>query len=471
VRKLSRPVFKLPELPLAQIERRVRLLTAGGRWSTHLSGTARRSLRWLIFDGILANISDAIINAYQSIYLMALGASRAQLGALDALANLSMPVAMVPGARLAARARQYKWLVVIPAAISRLLLLGLVLLPGLIAPSQVILLGIAIVVLRNFLNNLLNPAWTAMMGSIVPLEWRGRYFSTRNIFMGAAAFIALMAVGQLIDRVGTPVGYQWALAVAMVMGLGSNYAFSRVDEAPHSVLTYPGTKQIPLWQQLRLHKHFIALCVATGLWNFGQRIAGPFFYVFFADELKASAYLVGLSSAAATLSALPGQRIFGVLNDRKGAHWVQLLTGLIIPTVPLLWSVMTQPWQAIPVEILSGFVWAGYNLAALNLLLEMTPDEGRPSFVAVYQAAAGLGMALGAGVGGWIAEVQGYRAVFFASAAGRLFAALFFAVLFRKRPPAMSAVGSGVQPVDEVVPETPGAAVEVQGGSVDQEEG
>lgn len=461
----------MPELPLKQVERRVRLLSAGGRWSTNLSRTARRSLRWLIFDGIFANISDAIINAYQSIYLLALGASRAQLGALDALANLSMPVAMVPGARLAARARQYKWLVVIPAVISRMLLLGLALLPGLIAPSQVILLGIAIVVLRAFLNNLLNPAWTAMMGSIVPLEWRGRYFSTRNIFMGAAAFLALMAVGQLIDQVGTPAGYQWALAVAMIMGLGSNYAFSRIEETPHAPAAQPGVRQTPLWQQLRHHKHFIALCAATGLWNFAQRIAGPFFYVFYADELKASAYLVGLSSAAATLAALPGQRLFGVLNDRKGAHWVQLLTGLIIPTVPLLWSVMSQPWQAVPIEIVSGFIWAGYNLAALNLLLEMTPDEGRPSFVAVYQAAAGLGMALGAGVGGWIAQVQGYRAVFLVSAAGRLFAALFFAALFRERPPAMSAVASGVQPLEEAVPETPGTAAEAQGGSVDQEEG
>jgi len=108
---------------------------------------------------------------------------------------------------------------------------------------------------------------------------------------------------------------------------------------------------------------------------------------------------------------------------------VQRLTGFGIPIVPALWGLITQPWQAFPLQLLAGFLWAGYNLASFNLLLELTPTESRPQFVAVYQAAVGIGLAAGAAVGGWIAQVWGYRPVFWVSGVGRLVIAVAFSVL------------------------------------------
>ena len=460
---LKLPKRARPQVSLSRLYNRLRLISAGGRWSTRLSARVRHSLRWLIFDGILANTSDAIIMAYQSVYLLTLGASKSQIGTLDALSNLAMPIAMVPGGRMAARAAKYKWLVVVPALVSRLLLFGLAFLPFLgTTTSTLVYAGIAIVVLRAFLTNLLNPAWTAMLGTLVPIQWRGRYFSTRNILMGGAAFFALLGVGRLIDLTGSPLGYQLAFGIAALTGLGASYALSRVEETPRVVPKRARRDWTSLWTQARQHRRFVLLCVTAALWNFAQRIAGPFFNVFFADGLQASAALIGVASAAATLAALPGQRIFGLLNDRKGARWVQRLTGFVIPVVPFLWGVLTRPWQALPVEVLSGFVWAGYNLAAFNLLLEMTPDEDRPSFVAAYQAVVGLGMAGGALVGGWLAQAQGYRAVFFTSAAGRLLAATVFALVIGEERPAEPEEPAPAETVPTVVqPDESASVVEV----------
>jgi len=441
MRSFPRISFKRPDLqwiaaPLSRGYWRLSLLVAGGRWSTQLPAKARRSLRWLALNGILANISNSIINTYQAVYLLALGATPADIGLLSALANLTMPLAMLPGGRLARRARQYKWLVAIPALIARLSLLGLILLPCLSSQVRVIVaIAIGVVVARTFLMNLVNPAWTTMLGTIVPLRWRGRYFSTRNILLGGAGFLALLAVGQVIDRLASPQGYQVTLGIALVAGLGGVYALTRVEEPRRTLPPRAKGQTLHLRRVLRGQGRFLAFCGTAALWNFSVQIAGPFFIIFLSDEVGASASLLALSSATSVLAALPAQRVFGVLNDRKGARWVQRLTGFIIPLVPGVWGFLQQPWQAFPVQLISGFAWAGYNLAAFNLLLEMTPDEDRPTFVAVYQALVGLGMAGGAALGSWLIKTQGYQPVFLASAIGRLAAAALFSwVIVRGLP-------------------------------------
>ncbi|MFP4343404.1 MAG: MFS transporter [Anaerolineales bacterium] len=409
---------------------RLGLLLAGGRWTAQLPASLRRSLRWLVVDGLLANISDPILGTYQSVYLLALGATRAEIGLLSSLSSLSMPVAMVPAGRAAARSEQYKGLIVISALLGRLFLLGLILLPFLYPPRLVIFLGIGFAVLRMFLLQFLTPAWTAMIADLVPAQWRGRYFSTRNILTGAVSFLTLLFVGFLIDRFSEPItGYQVAFAFAMVAGLASSYAFWRIEEpAPRRAPEQERERErTGLWARLRTDSPFLVLCGISTFWSFVVNISSPFFFVFLADEIGASAATLGLASAVSTLAAIPAQRLFGSLADRKGAAWVRLLTGCIIPLTPALWTFMRQPWHSFPLQVIGGFAWAGYNLAAFNLLLEMTPEEGRPSFVAFFQAITGLGMAAGAAFGGVLADGLGYRPAFLISAGGRLLATLIFA--------------------------------------------
>ncbi|MEA3309993.1 MAG: MFS transporter [Chloroflexota bacterium] len=408
---------------------RLPLLLAGGAWSARLPVALRRSLRRLVWDGMLSNISDSIVNVYQAVYLLALGATRAEIGLVSSLSNIAMPLAMLPGGRLAARRPQYKWLVIIPSLLGRVLLLGLVFLPYCHwRTSSIVYVAIAIAVLRVFLLNLANPAWTALLGELVPARWRGRYFSARNIFMGGAAFLALLGVGSLIDHLGTPLGYQVVFGIAVLMALGDSYLLSGITEKPLTARSPRDKHALSLWRRVRAEPAFLVTAAVDFLWGFGVSIATPFFIVYLVDEVGASASFLALSSAAATLASLPAQRIFGQLTDQRGNSWVKRLTGLIIPLVPGLWGFIRQPWQAFPLQLFSGFVWAGYNLATFNRLLEVTPEEDRATFVAVRQSVVGVGMAGGAALGGWLAETQGYRSVFLSSAGGRLLAAVAFAL-------------------------------------------
>ena len=117
-------------------------------------------------------------------------------------------------------------------------------------------------------------------------------------------------------------------------------------------------------------------------------------------------------AAISSLSALVGQRVFGRLLDRKGAYWVQTVTGLIIPLAPLAWAFITAPWQVGIINSFTGFLWAGYNLSNFNLLLELTPDDQRPRAVALYQTVVFGSAVVGPLIGGFLVDSAGFKFVF-----------------------------------------------------------
>jgi MFS family permease len=85
------------------------------------------------------------------------------------------------------------------------------------------------------------------------------------------------------------------------------------------------------------------------------------------------------------------------------------------------------------INTFSGFLWAGYNLASFNLLLELTPDEQRPQAVALFQTAVFGSAVVGPILGGFLADAIGFRYIFGISSAGRLVGTTLF-ILFALRP-------------------------------------
>ncbi len=426
-------------LDRARLRRRLGQFTAGGRWTDHLAPEMRRNLRWFWLDGILAQASDSIVLAYLSIFALALGASRTQIGLMSALSSLSAALLLLPGAAAVEHWGQRKRFCLLSGGgAARLMILLMVFVPLLGSTPVTVYALIALAVARNAFANLSVPAWTSLTADIVPLTWRGRYFSSRSTAMGIASMVITYLAGQLITRSGEPLGYQLALALAFGLGLVASFSFARLDEPP-MVMPPPHHSTTSLLAQLRTHPEFLAYCAVAALWNLALGIASPFFGVYLAETLRASAAVVGGISVVSGLSALPGLRLFGHAADRWGPRRVQLLTGLLIPLVPVGWALARSPWHLVPFELAAGFLWAGHGLASFNFLLQLTPEERRARFSALYQIVVTVGLAAGAALGGLIAARWEYRTTFFVSSAGRMAAALLFLILMHRPTPGESA--------------------------------
>ena len=402
--------------------------TAGGRWTYQLRPSVRENLRWFWLDGTFASASDSVIVAYLSVFLLALGGTRAQIGLMNSLASLSAALSLFPGAALAERLGRRKPIVLAGAMGARTVLLLLALAPLAVSGQTVVYLAIGLVIVRSASVHLGVPAWSSLMADLVPVTGRGRYFSARNIAMVATGMITTLLFGQLISRVREPIGYQLALGAAFLIGLVATYCFSRIAEPPLPAdLPGPSGTLRSSWTELLQHREFLTFCGVAALWNFSVSIGGPFFSVFLVERLGADAGQVGMFSVLSSLSSLPGHRLFGTLVDSWGARRVQMLTGLVIPVLAAGWYFAQSPWHVVPLYLVGGFLWAGYGLASLNVQLGLVPPEKRARFTALLSIVVLLGLAAGAAVGGLIAERWGYRAAFLTTGIGRLTAALLFA--------------------------------------------
>lgn len=165
-----------------------------------------------------------------------------------------------------------------------------------------------------------------------------------------------------------------------------------------------------------------AIVLLNGLRTFMANLANPAWTSLVADLVPDSmrGRYFGSRNMAMGLAALFGQRMFGRLLDQKGAFWVQTVTGLLIPGLPLAWVFITAPWQVSFINVFGGLLWAGYNLSNFNLLLRWTPEEQRPRAVALFQTAVFSSAVLGPLLGGYLADAISFKLIFALSGGGRL---------------------------------------------------
>jgi MFS family permease len=396
--------------------------------ATEPAGRRGRRLLWL--DGLISNISESTVTSFLNPAAMAFGLSNSQIGFLSAALNAGSALGLLPGARLEERTGRRKLIFVLTnGLIGRLLLIAFAMTPLLLTGSAVAYGVIGIIALRSFFVQLGYPAWSALLADLVPRTIRGRYFGSRNIALAIAALASAPLAGVIIQWVGPTRGYQVGFVLAGVIGLVAASIYAGIPEPPHArvVNAARGRPAVTeLVTMLRQHPRFLAFSSVALVWNLALMVAGPYFSVYMVRNLQATPTQIGLFVTANGAMNIVGQRLWGRLNDRRGAAWVMRLTGLLIPIIPILWALVPSAWWLLLEEMVSGLLWSGYTLASFNLMLSLTPGTQRPRFVALYQSAVFGAACVGPLVGSLLASHLPLQDLFWISAAGRLVAALLF---------------------------------------------
>jgi MFS family permease len=381
--------------------------------------------------GVLASSAGAFFANYVTLYLLALGATRTEVGWLASIANLLGLLGPVPGAALTRRWGKPRSVVVVFSVLHRAMLVLAAALPLLLSGRALIYAVIACLALRLAFLSVLNPAFVTLIGSVIPKGIRGHYLGSRLMAMALASAVLVPTAGWLIDRIGEPLGYQVTLVIAFFFGLGSALAALRIPQGQIDREAGAPREGGSLWEAVRHNREFGAFLAIRLLWHFVWQVGGPYFLVYQKEVLLSSTQLIGTIATVSALTRLVGQRFWGTMVDRKGARWVLTICCLTISLLPFVWVFATRPWHVVFSALPGGFLWAGFNMGALNILLELPEARHRTQAAAANLMAIRVGNIVGPLVGNLVIQYLGYKWDFAISGLGRLAAAILLVVVLK----------------------------------------
>ena len=126
-------------------------------------------------------------------------------------------------------------------------------------------------------------------------------------------------------------------------------------------------------------------------------------FPFFITRLGAGGSALGLLVATSALTELIFGPLWGSLSDRIGRKPILMIGMLGYGLAMLLFGLSTQLWMLFASRALSGVLSAATLSTALAYIGDSTTAKERGGGMGALGGAAGLGMILGPGLGGWLA--------------------------------------------------------------------
>jgi len=154
------------------------------------------------------------------------------------------------------------------------------------------------------------------------------------------------------------------------------------------------------------------------------------------------AMVSGLLFAAPFFAATVATPVWGFLGDRHGRKLMVVRASFGLAAATLLMGFATTIPQLFFLRLAQGAV-SGFIAAALALMASSAPRERMGYALGTLQTAIPTGTIVGPLIGGTLADLMGYRQIFFVTAALNLFAGILVVFLVRRDLGSTSGAGIG----------------------------
>lgn len=369
-----------------------------------------RTMNISIREGSTSSVMSGVGDSFISPYALALGANNLQIGLLSSFVGLVGPISQILGSKMMENYSR-KRIIIIAVALQALmwlpiLVLGLFFTKGLFINYLPIILIVFYSIYAIF-GSIGGPAWFSLMGDIVPENIRGRYFSKRNRICGTVLLVSTLIASFFLDYFKTK-GYLLLFFSALFFIAGIARTISAYYFTKHYYPEFK-TKEGYYFTFLQFVKkapfnNFGKFTIYVALINFTVQIAGPFFTVYMLKDLNFSYLTFTIVNMASSVFSLLIMPLWGKISDKYGNREMLKIGSIIIPFIPFLWLFSNSPIYLVLVpQLLSGIGWAAFNLAAGNFIYDIVTPQRRGICVAYYNILNGIGIFMGAMLGGLLA--------------------------------------------------------------------
>jgi MFS family permease len=407
---------------------------------------------------VLFTLGEALSSANLVLALLVreLGGSLVLVGLLPALQSggYLLPQLLV-GGRLQAMPR--KMGLYHRAAIARLAAYGTLLLAVFFAASVPRELSLLLIVVCFSIftvgGGTSTLAFQDIVAKVIPPRRRGSFFGARQLFGGLLAFALVGPLVRWLLGEDSPLAFPTNYGTLCLLGLfcfaGGLLAFAVIDEPPQ-LQTGPRLRFAEALRRaptiLREHHTYRWFIISRMLTRAGQ-IAEPFYIVYATESLGLPAGAAGIYLAVRAITGALSNLAWSRISARSGNRRLVLVSGVLVlltPALALLGPAIARANGSGGAGLLaamglvflvSGAANDGTNLAANTYLLEIVPDDQRPTYMGLANTALGLVTFLPV-LGGWLVANIGYGGTFVAAL---MFATLGLLASARLREPRLRA--------------------------------
>ncbi len=259
------------------------------------------------------------------------------------------------------------------------------------------------------------PAWTSLMKDIV-ISSRGNYFGKRNMIAGIIAISSSLFAGLLLDFLEADkifIGFFILFFTAFIFRFVSGFLFLSHYEPKIKIRKSDYFSFFDFLKRSR-KSNFAKFSLFISFFILSVYIAGPFFTVYMLENLNFS-YIkwtaIIIIGSGSTLFFMP---LWGKFADKYGSIKTLRITGFLIPIIPLIWMLtyFFDPLSSMlflflcGLEFFSGCLWAGFNLSYSNFIYDAVTREKTSLCSAYFNVLHGVGIFIGALVGGLLLSVN-----------------------------------------------------------------
>jgi MFS family permease len=369
-------------------------------------GKLRTSLKNSFLDGCFASAMLGFTEQYITPFAVALKATSAQVGMLAAFPSLISSLVQLKSADVTEHLKSRRRILNIFVFLHAFMFLPVILIPFFFKENSVLWL-ILFVTLLNSAGAFPGPAWASLMADHIPASARGKYFGWRNRYIGAITVACAFLSGFILNIFGkdTYAGFVVIFGLACAARFISWYFLSKMYEPPIGVTN---EHYFNFWDFIKRAResNFAKFVFYIASINFSVNISGPFFAVFMLRDLNFNYVIYTVIVTSATIATLLTMNLWGRHADRTGNLKVIRLTSFFIPIVPVLWLFSSDIYYLVIIQVLAGFVWAGFNLSVMNFMYDAVMPEKRTRCIAYFNVINGTAICFGALLGGALAKVM-----------------------------------------------------------------
>ena len=254
--------------------------------------------------------------------------------------------------------------------------------------------------------------WMDIIGKAVPPNERARMFAVRRLAGGGTSMAAGVAIGYILsESSGLTFPNNYGL-LFMLSGLATGISVAVFAMIREPVLTGV-RKKLPMGayirsglQILKEDLNYRRLCILQFLWAFSM-MGSPFYVPFALTDLGMSVTFIGFFVTVMQFSSIFSNIIWAWVGQRKGNHALLSMgtyflgVSILIPlTVTWIPAIIVNPTDPIGLSypfdlrigyfaltfVFSGFASSGMYTGRMTYILDIAPEDRRPTYTSFMNA-------------------------------------------------------------------------------------